>query len=109
MKRYFIKYFVLLIVLSSLYGILSGLLTIFSLQLYDILFTEDVSLSRGQEIIYYISTYVIYIINIIAAIFVIFDLKKLGVKSIPVILLTLLAYPIGIILTLILINTKIDR
>ncbi|GEM_PF-2097736 len=109
MKRYFIKYFVLLIVFSSLYGILSGLLTIFSLRLYDIFFTDDVSLSRGQEIIYYMSTYVIYLINIIAAIFVIFDLKKLGVKSVPVILLTLFAYPIGILLTLILINTKIER
>jgi hypothetical protein len=101
MKRYFIKYFVLLIALNILY---QGLIILNAVLIHYVIEQDSSTVSLLVRAI--MPGNIIYVINLIFAVIIFFDLKKSGINSVPVILLTLLAYIPGVILSLFLLNTK---
>ena len=106
MEKYLRKYFIKTIVLVALYGIVN---TFVISRLQIILLTNNVDFEETKRLIHFISDYLIYFFNLILAMIIFLDMKKLGKASFPILILTVLQNWIGIIFFLIGFNNELNK
>jgi len=106
MEKYLRKYFITTIVLLAFYGIVN---TFVISKLQIILLKNDVDFEETKKIIHFISDYLIYFFNLILALIIFLDMKKLGKASFPILILTVLQNWIGIIFFLIGYNNELNN
>ncbi len=105
MKKYFLKYSIILIISV----IFIGLIKTFLISQLQIIFNKGIDF---DDTIYWENTALIYIpyfINMIISIFILSDLIKLKIKTFPVVLLSIFSNYAGIIFFLFLVNNKISN
>jgi len=106
MKKYFLKYSIILIISVIFIGLIK---TFIIIQLQIILINKGIDF---DDAIYWKNTALIYIpyfIDVIISIFILSDLLKLKIKAFPVVLLSIFSYYAGIIFFLFLVNNKISN
>ena len=106
MEKYLRKYFITTIVLLAFYGIVN---TFVISRLQIILLKNNADFEETKRIIHFISNYLIYFFNLILALIIFLDMKKLGKASFPILILTVLQNWIGIIFFLIGYNNELNN
>jgi hypothetical protein len=105
MNRYIKKYIIIYIAYFILLRLVSLITSAFLPRILLNIFRDS---DKTNYILYNIDTYSDYILNIIVAFILFYDLKKNNVILIPLLLLTLFSVETGIIFFLLFINNKIS-
>jgi len=106
MEKYLRKYFIAILVLMLLNGVINAFVTA---QLQIILLRNNFEFATTKNLTQILSYSLIYIFNSILALIIFFDMKKIGKRSIPILLLTVLQNWIGIIFFLIGYNNELNN
>jgi len=106
MKKYILKYSIILIIIIGLQGLLRTFVIIYSTRF---LYHFGFEFNQAMHLTNIISLYIPYLLNIIIALIILSDLLRNKIKGFPVVLLSVLSYFAGTLLFLFLINNKINN
>lgn len=106
MEKYLRKYFIAMIVLMLLNGVINAFVTA---QLQIFLLRNNFEFAETKNLTQIISYSLIYFFNTILALILFLDMKKLSKRSIPILLLTVLQNWLGVIFFLIGYNNEINN